>query len=270
MTQASDAPLLTSQDGPVRLLTLNRPAALNAFTTGLLAELRQALEDAGTDPSVRAVLISGAGRAFCAGQDLSDPAIKPEFEPGSTPKDIGQLLDNSYIPLALQLRAMPVPVVCAVNGVAAGAGASVALGCDIVIAGESASFIQAFSKIGLIPDCGGTWLLSRLLGRAKALQLAMLGDKLPAAEAASLGLIARCVPDADLAATAHATALKLAALPTRALVETRRLIDQAMGLEFDDALKLESLMQSQLGFAHDYREGAQAFFEKRAPQFKDR
>jgi 2-(1,2-epoxy-1,2-dihydrophenyl)acetyl-CoA isomerase len=270
MTQSTDAPLIVSQDGAVRFLTLNRPAALNALTTGLLTQLRQALDDAGKDDSVRAVLITGAGRAFCAGQDLSDPMVKPEFGEDAQPKDIGHLLDNYYIPMALQLRAMPVPVVCAVNGVAAGAGASLALGCDIVIAAESASFIQAFSKIGLIPDCGGTWLLSRLVGRAKALQMAMLGDKLPAAEAVQLGLIARCVPDTELAATAHATALKLATMPTRALVETRRLIDEAMNLEFYDALKLESRLQSQLGFADDYREGAQAFFEKRAPKFKDR
>lgn len=270
MSVSSESPLQISQEGAVRLLTLNRPAALNAFTAQLLAQLRQALEDAGADSTVRAVLISGAGRAFCAGQDLSDPLIKPEADPALPPKDIGHLLDNYYIPLALQLRAMPVPVVCAVNGVAAGAGANFALGCDIVIAAESASFIQAFSKIGLIPDCAGTWLLPRLLGRAKALQLAMLGDKLPAAEAAQLGLIARCVPDAELAPAALLTAQKLAALPTRALVETRRLIDEAMGLELEDALKLESMMQSQLGFAADYREGVQAFMEKRPPQFKDR
>lgn len=270
MSTSPDASLLISQDGPVRLLTLNRPAALNAFTSGLLSLLRQALEDAGRDKGVRAVLITGQGRGFCAGQDLSDPLISPEFGENAQPKDIGHLLDQYYIPMALQLRAMPVPVVCAVNGVAAGAGASVALACDITIAAESASFIQAFSKIGLIPDCGGTWLLPRLVGRAKALQLAMLGDKLPAAEAAQLGLIARCVPDAELMAAAHATALKLASLPTRALVETRRLIDEAMGLRFDEALKLESRLQSRLGFADDYHEGAQAFFEKRTPHFKDR
>jgi 2-(1,2-epoxy-1,2-dihydrophenyl)acetyl-CoA isomerase len=270
MSQPSEAPLLVSQEGAVRFLTLNRPAALNAFTTALLSQLREALADAARDESVRAVLITGSGRGFCAGQDLSDPMISPEFGENAQPKDIGHLLDQYYIPMALQLRAMPVPVVCAVNGVAAGAGASVALACDIVIAAESASFIQAFSKIGLIPDCGGTWLLPRLVGRAKAMQLAMLGEKLPAAEAAQLGLIARCVPDAELMATAHATAVKLAALPTRALAETRRLIDEAMDLRFDEALKLESRVQSQLGYADDYREGAQAFFEKRTPQFKDR
>lgn len=263
-------PLLVAQEGAVRLLTLNRPQALNAFTTGMLAQLRQALDDAAEDASVRAVLITGNGRAFCAGQDLSDPHIKPEFGDGAKAKDIGHLLDHFYIPLALRLRSMPVPVVCAVNGVAAGAGANFALGCDIVLAGQSASFIQAFSKIGLVPDCGGTWLLTRLVGRARALQLALLGDKLPAEQAQAWGLIARCVPDGELAAEALATAQRLAALPTRALVQTRSALDSAMELDFEDALKLEAVMQSQLGFSHDYLEGAGAFLEKRSPQFKDR
>jgi len=277
MSQAPAAPqgadaesLLVRQEGAVRVLTLNRPAALNAFTSALLSQLRQALDDAAHDDQVRAVLITGAGRAFCAGQDLGDPLVKPEFGPDARPKDIGHLLDNYYIPLALRLRSMPVPVVAAVNGVAAGAGANFALGCDVVIAGESASFVQAFAKIGLIPDCGGSWLLPRLVGRAKALELALLGDKIPASEAARLGLIARCVPDAELGVQAHAIAAKLAALPTRALAETRRLFDEALNLEYEDALKLEALMQSQLGFAHDYLEGTAAFLDKRAPVYKDR
>ena len=173
-------------------------------------------------------------------------------------------------PLALRLRSMPVPTVCAVNGVAAGAGANFALGCDLVLAGQSASFIQAFSKIGLVPDCGGTWLLTRLVGRARALQLALLGDKLPAAEAQAWGLIARCVADAELQSEAMATAQKLAKMPTRALVQTRQALDASMDLEFEDALKLEAKLQSQLGYAHDYLEGAAAFLSKRAPVFEDR
>ncbi|WP_416761629.1 enoyl-CoA hydratase-related protein [Roseateles sp. So40a] len=277
-TVADDSPLLIGTEGAVRVLTLNRPQALNAFTTGLLSQLRVALDDAARDTAVRAVLITGAGRAFCAGQDLSDPHIKPEFDehgavdPHRKPKakDIGNLLDHYYIPLALRLRSMPVPTVCAVNGVAAGAGANFALGCDLVLAGQSASFIQAFSKIGLVPDCGGTWLLTRLVGRARAMQLALLGDKLPAADAQSWGLIARCVADADLASEAMLTAQKLAKLPTAALVQTRQALDASMDLEFEDALKLEAKLQSQLGYAHDYLEGAAAFLSKRAPVFKDR
>lgn len=278
-TTADDTPLLIGSEGGVRVLTLNRPQALNAFTTGLLSQLRVALDDAAKDESVRAVLITGAGRAFCAGQDLSDPHIKPEFDehtgavdPHRKPKakDIGNLLDHYYIPLALRLRSMPVPTVCAVNGVAAGAGANFALGCDLVLAGQSASFIQAFSKIGLVPDCGGTWLLTRLVGRARAMQLALLGDKLPATDAQAWGLIARCVADAELQSEAMATAQKLAKLPTAALVHTRQALDASMDLEFEDALKLEAKLQSQLGYAHDYLEGAAAFLSKRPPVFKDR
>ncbi|WP_092943128.1 enoyl-CoA hydratase-related protein [Roseateles sp. YR242] len=292
---AGDAPsgadpvLLVSQEGAVRVLTLNRPQALNAFTTPMLGQLRHALDDAAADTTVRAVLVTGAGRAFCAGQDLNDPYIKPEFEelpPGSSstgtlagqpethrrakPKDIGHLLDHYYIPLALRLRSMPVPTVCAVNGVAAGAGANIALGCDIVIAGRSASFIQAFSRIGLVPDCGGTWLLTRLVGRARALQLTLLGDKLPAEQAQQWGLIARCVADEELPAAAMALAQQLAGMPTRALVQTRAALDEAMDLELEDALRLEARLQSQMGFAHDYLEGTAAFLDKRKPNFKDR
>lgn len=265
-----DPQIEISQDGAVRTLTLNRPAALNAFTTAMLVQLRQALETAAEEASVRCVVITGAGRGFCAGQDLSDPLIKPSFEPGDAPKDIGHLLDHYYIPLALRLRSMPIPVIAAVNGVAAGAGASFALGCDLVLAGQSASFIQAFSKIGLIPDCGGTWLLPRLVGRARAMQLALLGEKLPAAEAQQMGLIYRCVPDEELAGTAQALALKLSQLPVRALAETRQAFDEALLMDFEDALKMEAVMQSQLGFSADYLEGAGAFLQKRQPKFTDR
>ena len=258
------------QHGAVRLLRLNRPGALNAFTTAMLVQLRQALEAAAEDAAVRCVLITGAGRAFSAGQDLADPHAAPSRDPGAVPKDIGQLLEHYYIPLALRMRSMPVPVVAAVNGVAAGAGASVALGCDLVLAGESASFIQAFSKIGLIPDCGGTWLLPRLVGRAKALEMALLGDKLKAVDAERLGLISRVLPDAELQDAALALAQKLAGMPTRALAETRRAIDEAMKLDFEPALKFEAALQSQLGFSHDYLEGAAAFLDKRKPEFKDR
>jgi 2-(1,2-epoxy-1,2-dihydrophenyl)acetyl-CoA isomerase len=258
------------QHGGVRLLRLNRPEALNAFAAGMLGQLRHELQAAAEDGQTRCVLITGAGRAFSAGQDLADPHVAPSRDPAVAPKDIGHMLDHYYIPLALRLRSMPVPVVAAVNGVAAGAGANMALGCDIVLAAESASFIQAFSRIGLLPDCGGTWLLPRLVGRAKALELALLGDKLKAVEAERLGLIARVVPDAELQDTAMAIAQKLAGMPTRALVETRRAIDEAMKLEFEPALKREAALQSQLGFAYDYLEGVAAFMDKRTPEFKDR
>ncbi len=291
-THGADPVLLVSSEGAVRVLTLNRPQALNAFTTAMLGQLRHALDDAAQDPTVRAVLVTGAGRAFCAGQDLNDPYIKPEFADadasdapsvGSTatpaggqpqrrpkPKDIGHLLDHYYIPLALRLRSMPVPTLCAVNGVAAGAGANFALGCDLVIAGRSASFIQAFSRIGLVPDCGGTWLLTRLVGRARALQLTLLGEKLPAEQAQQWGLIARCVADEELASVAMATAQQLAGMPTKALVQTREALDDAMDLGLEDALRMEARLQSQLGYAHDYLEGAAAFLDKRTPHFKDR
>jgi 2-(1,2-epoxy-1,2-dihydrophenyl)acetyl-CoA isomerase len=258
------------QHGAVRLLRLNRPEALNAFTAAMLGQLRQALEAAAADGETRCVLITGAGRAFSAGQDLADPHVAPSREPGAAPKDIGHMLDHYYIPLALRLRSMPVPVVAAVNGVAAGAGANMAFGCDLVLAAESASFIQAFARIGLIPDCGGTWLLPRLVGRAKALELVLLGDKLKAAEAAAAGLISRVVPDAELQDTAMALAHKLAGMPTRALVETRRALDEALKLDFEPALQREAALQSQLGFAHDYLEGTAAFLDKRKPEFKDR
>jgi 2-(1,2-epoxy-1,2-dihydrophenyl)acetyl-CoA isomerase len=215
---------------------------------------------------VRAVVITGAGRGFCAGQDLNDPELGMV---GGAP-DVGGVVETLYKPLALQVRAMPMPVIAAVNGVAAGAGANFALGCDLVIAARSASFIQAFSKIGLVPDCGGTWLLPRLVGRARALGLAMTGDKLPAEEAQRIGLIWQCVDDAALMDTALALAAKLAAMPTKALAETRTAIDEAMGLDFADALSMEARRQDSLGRAHDAREGIAAFVEKRAPKFSDR
>ena len=259
--------LLVATHGAVRVLTLNRPAALNSFTAQMNGELRAALEEAAADAAVRAVVITGAGRGFCAGQDLNDPAIKGD---GSSPPDVGGVVEKLYKPLALRIRSMPVPVIAAVNGVAAGAGANFALGCDFVVAARSASFIQAFSKIALIPDCGRTWLLPRLVGRARALGLAMTGDKLPADEAQRIGLIWQCVDDAALMDSALALATKLAAMPTRALAETRRAIDDAMELDYASALSMEAQRQGALGHARDAREGIVAFVEKRAPKFTDR
>jgi 2-(1,2-epoxy-1,2-dihydrophenyl)acetyl-CoA isomerase len=257
-------PVLVTTSGAIRTITLNRPATLNSFTAAMHAELLPALNAAAAETAVRCVVITGAGRGFCAGQDLGDPAMSgPDL-------DIGAVIERHYRPLAMRVRTMPVPVIAAVNGVAAGAGANFALCCDIVIAARSASFIQAFSKIGLVPDCGGTWLLPRLVGRARALGLAMTGDKLPAEEAERIGLVWRCVDDAALGETVAALAARLATMPSRALAETRRALDAALPMDLGDAIGLEATVQRELGRAHDFGEGVAAFFAKRTPVFKDR
>ena len=259
--------VLEATTGAVRTITLNRPAALNSFTGAMHERLLTALNGAATDAAVRAVIVTGAGRGFCAGQDLTDPDMATAA--GAAP-DIGAVIERRYLPLALRIRSMPVPVIAAVNGVAAGAGANFALGCDMVVAARGASFIQAFSKIGLIPDCGGTWLLPRLVGRARALGLAMTGDKLPAEEAQRIGLIWACVDDEALMDSAMALATKLAAMPSKALADTRLALDAASMLDYNQALALEASMQRVLGHAHDFGEGVAAFLAKRAPSFSDR
>jgi 2-(1,2-epoxy-1,2-dihydrophenyl)acetyl-CoA isomerase len=264
---SAEPTVVVGQTGAVRTLTLNRPAALNSFTSAMHAELMAALNAAAADETVRCVVITGAGRGFCAGQDLNEPGMAPA--PGQVP-DIGGVIERHYRPLALRLQSLPVPVIAAVNGVAAGAGANLALNCDMVLAARSASFIQAFSKIGLIPDAGGTWLLPRLVGRARALGLALTGDKLGAEEAEHIGLIWKCVDDALLAEQAAALAARLAALPSRALVVTRQALDAAQQLGYDAALQSEARLQGELGRAHDFAEGVAAFQAKRAPNFRDR
>jgi 2-(1,2-epoxy-1,2-dihydrophenyl)acetyl-CoA isomerase len=257
----SESLVLIETTGPVRKLTLNRPASLNSFNSAMHRELRPALDAAADDASVRCLVITGAGRGFCAGQDLNDPEVGT---------NVGAVVERIYKPLALRIASMPIPVIASVNGVAAGAGANFALGCDLVIAARSASFIQAFSKIGLIPDCGGTWLLPRLVGRARAIGLAMTGDKLPAEEAERMGLIWRCVDDAALADQTMALAQRLAAMPVKALAATRRVIDDAMMIDYADALSLEARVQNDMGAQADFREGVAAFLEKRAAKFNDR
>lgn len=262
----SEPLILSSQTGSVRTLTLNRPQSLNSLNSAMLQALLDALDQIAGDVTVRCVVFTGAGRVFCAGQDLADPLVAP----GDAPKDLGVMIERFYQPLVQRIRSLPTPVVAAVNGVAAGAGANIALNCDIVIAARGASFIQAFSKIGLAPDTGGTWLLPRLVGRANALGLALLGDKLNAEGAQRIGLIWKCVDDASLLDEAHTVAQRLAAMPTQALVATRRALDRAELLSMDAALDAETQLQRELGFAHDYNEGVAAFIAKRTPAFTDR
>jgi 2-(1,2-epoxy-1,2-dihydrophenyl)acetyl-CoA isomerase len=262
----SESTILTAQAGAVLTLTLSRPQALNAFNSGMHADLMAALNAAAEDRAVRAVVLTGAGRGFCAGQDLADPAVAP----GSGPRDLGSVVEQTWAPLVRRLRSLPVPTVCAVNGVAAGAGANLALACDIVFAARSASFIQAFARIGLVPDTGGTWLLPATVGRARALGLALLGDKLPAEDAERIGLVWKCVDDAELLSQALEAADKLAGLPVKALVATRHALDKARRLSLDEALNEEAHLQRALGKAQDYNEGVAAFLEKRAAVFTDR
>ncbi len=262
----SDPLVLVSTQGAVRTLTLNRPAALNSFTAAMHAELRSALDAAAADASVRCLVLTGAGRGFCAGQDLTDGGMGNDGQPA----DVQGVVERLYKPLVLRLRSLPVPVIAMVNGVAAGAGANIALGCDLVIAARSASFIQAFSKIGLVPDGGGTWLLPRLVGRARAIGLAMTGDKLPAEEAQAMGLIWRCVDDAVLHETTMALAAKLALMPSRALAATRKIIDDAMPMACADALSQEAVVQGEMSRGADFAEGVAAFLQKRSPVFTDR
>jgi 2-(1,2-epoxy-1,2-dihydrophenyl)acetyl-CoA isomerase len=209
----------TSRAGAVLTITLNRPDAYNAFTTGMHVALRAALEEAAA-PDVRAVVITGAGRGFCAGQDLNDRAVAP----GAAAPDLAQSIEENYKPLVLALRSLPLPVIAAVNGVAAGAGANLALACDLVIAARSAVFVQAFARLGLVPDSGGTWFLPRLVGTARALGLAFLGDKLAAQQAADWGLIWRCVEDAEFPGLIEDLARHFAAAPTRGLARTKQAI----------------------------------------------
>ncbi len=250
----------------VATVTLNRPDKLNSLMGAMMLELYSALGAAAQDDAVRVVVLTGAGRAFCAGQDLADPAMSPK--PGSNaPADIGDVVDTFYSPLVRRLRAMPKPVLCAVNGVAAGAGANIALACDIVIAVQTASFIQPFCKLGLVPDAGGTWLLPQLVGRARAVGLALLGDKLSAELAAQWGLIWKCVATADFESEVNSIAKTLAAGPTLGYVRTREAIDHAATRSLDSQLDLERDMQRELGNSRDYAEGVQAFIAKRPPVF---
>lgn len=258
-------PVLYSEQGAVALITLNRPQALNSFTRQMHRDLWAALARAEEAPHVRAVVITGAGRGFCAGLDLSEL----DFAPGDdllSRADPGPLVNDYFNVTARKLQQLKLPTVAAVNGVAAGAGASLALCCDMVFAAPGASFVQAFSKIGLVPDTGGSWLLVERLGLARAMALALTGEKLPAEQAKEWGLIWEVAQEPVVAALAQAA--KLADMPTLALVATRHLLQGAGLRGLDAQLDEECKVQSALGKTHDYMEGVTAFLQKRAPQFK--
>ena len=258
--------ILFASGGGIARLTLNRPDRLNSFNDAMHAEVRDVLERVRGDPSVRVLLLTGAGRGFCAGQDLGDRAVAP----GDAPVDLGASIERNYKPLVLGLRALPLPVVCVVNGVAAGAGANLALACDLVIAAKSASFIQAFCKLGLVPDSGGTYFLPRLVGHARALGLSLLGDKLTAEQAAQWGLIWQCVEDAELPAVTEKLLAHFAQAPTRGLAAIKEALQASASNTLPAQLDVERDLQRDLDNGDDYREGVAAFAAKRPQHFKGR
>ena len=246
-------------DGPVARITLNRPDVLNSFNAAMHEELRDALRSLGDS---RVLVLTGAGRAFCAGQDLNDRAVASEH-----PVDLGVTVETSWNPLVRTLASLPQPVIARVNGVAAGAGANIALACDLVVAAKSAKFIQSFSAIGLIPDSGGTWVLPRLVGQARALGLALTGEPLPAQKAAEWGMIWKAVDDEALDSEVDALAAKLAALPPLGLAAIKDMIRTSWGQSLDQELIRQRDAMRRLGFTADYREGITAFLEKRPATF---
>ena len=256
--------VLVSVEAGVETITLNRPEKLNALNPEMHQLLRAALERAAVDAEIRVVLLTGAGRGFCTGQDLAERDVSA----GAAPIDLSVSLGSHYNPLVRRLRALPKPIICAVNGVAAGAGANIALACDLVIAARSASFIQAFSKIGLMPDAGGSYFLPRLIGTARAMGLALLAEKLDAEQAVQWGLIWKVVDDQQLINEANALALKLANGPTKGYGLLKKAMYASPGNSLDAQLDLERDLQREAGYSEDYREGVTAFKEKREPRFK--
>jgi len=258
--------LVVSVDAGVQRLTLNRPDKLNAFNPELLGALRAAFEQAAQDAGIRAVLLTGAGRGFCAGADLNQRDVGPH----APPLDLSVNLDTLYNPMIRQMRALPKPIVCAVNGIAAGAGTSLAFACDIVLAARSASFLQAFARIGLVPDAGATHFLPRLVGSARATAMALLAEPLGAEDAERWGLIWKCVDDARLMPEAEAILSKLATGPTRSYSLIKRALQASGANTFDQQLDLERDLQREAGTTEDFREGVSAFKEKREPSYKGR
>ena len=256
--------LLDRLEGGVLTLTLNRPERLNALNAALIETLSAGIQRAGAEPECRAVLITGAGRGFCAGADLANRA----FAPGDARPDLGQALENGINPIIRGIRNLSKPVVCAVNGPAAGAGANIALACDIVLAAKSAQFLQAFARIGLIPDAGGTFVLPRLIGEARARALMMLAEPVKAEQAEALGMIYRAVDDADLMGEAHVLAERLAAGPTQALGLMKRALAASPANNLDAQLDLERDLQREAGAGDEYVEGVRAFLDKRPADFR--
>jgi 2-(1,2-epoxy-1,2-dihydrophenyl)acetyl-CoA isomerase len=257
------ASVLDSLDAGVLSITLNRPEKLNALNPEMHERLAAAFERAKNERQIRAVLLTGAGRGFCTGQDLAERDVRP----GAPPIDLSISLGNHYNPLVRRMRELPKPILCAVNGVAAGAGANLALACDLVIAARSASFVQAFSKLGLVPDAGGSYFLPRLVGTARAMGLALLAEKLSAEQAAEWGLIWKVVDDAALSSEAQEIAARLAQGPTKGYGLLKRAMYASAGNSLDAQLALERDLQREAGLTDDYREGVTAFKEKRAPRF---
>lgn len=261
MVSMSDSLISLRHDGAVARVTLNRPERLNSFTLTMLGQLSDALSDIDGDDSVRVVVLTGAGRGFCAGQDLTDHAAVDDA------RAIRGVVERHYNPVVRQIRALRQPVVGAVNGVAAGAGCSLALGCDITIAGESAKFVNAFVNIGLSLDCGASYFLPRLVGQARALGLALLGEPIDARKAADWGLIWKAVPDSDLAREIDTLALRLAEMPTSAIGFIKQAINLSGHHSLEQQLATEAELQAQAAETEDYQEGRAAFLEKRKPRF---